>query len=122
LDILVDTSNLSEPVKWRLYYLGTIAHEMGHVIDKQLSDEVKEEFAETFKDNPTSPYVKKHIENYGSSADTVIHEDFAECIKLYLINADRMKDEFPEKYEFFQKHFNNLQANHIMNILNPKPQ
>ncbi|MEI6237184.1 MAG: hypothetical protein WCP03_01105, partial [Candidatus Saccharibacteria bacterium] len=81
LDILADTSGLSEIQKRRLYYLGIIAHEMGHIIDHLLPDDIKKEFAKTFNNNPVSPYVRKHIENYGSSIGTIISEDFAECIK-----------------------------------------
>lgn len=110
-DYLEGTSLKTEEDKMRVYLLSTIAHEILHryhsLIDKDALTEyqniVQQEISSKRK-HFVSDYVIKHQEIYGNNEVGIAEEDMAESVRIYVANSSYLKNNYPLRLAFIEKH------------------
>jgi hypothetical protein len=124
-DYLIDLP-FGEQGKMRAYFLGIIAHEGVHALQEyNMSDETKTAYAELISDETAefvghqyvSSYVDRHKNLYGSKDKTILNEDMAEAVRVYLTNADYLRMHYPKRYEFIRVMFSYVQENAILSFV-----
>jgi len=88
----------------KLYYLGTIAHEIGHhILEKEVtsSEENREAIFPLLREKAVTSYVtKKHI-----TEGTIVffHENFAEAIRLFTTAPEYLREHHSELFTHLEK-------------------
>lgn len=116
----------SEDQKKKAYILGTIGHEVAHkieprgkedVIKVKVYEKIVEEETDTDK-KFVSDYVRRHKDLYGSNDHSLLREDFAEAVRIYLTNSDYLKAKYKQRYKFIKNNYPFIKENSIVEILN----
>ena len=122
----LDGLSFSEQDKMRAYFLGIIAHETVHAmqafgiakeIQERYSTIALEERGESVGHTFVTQYVDRHHTIYNSGKRETLKEDLAEAIRVYLTNADYLKEHFPRRYTFLQEQLPFVQENAIQHFV-----
>ncbi len=96
----------------RAYIFGTVAHEVAHRCEAQMSRGDFEEYHLIIKEETVpqrskfvSDYVLRHSEVYGSNEQILFKEDFAEAVRIYTTNPDYLKTNYPRRFDFIEQNF-----------------
>lgn len=64
-----------------------------------------------------SDYVRKHKDLYGSNGQSILREDFAETIRIYLTNSDYLKTKYKQRYKFIKDNYSFVKENSIADFI-----
>jgi hypothetical protein len=117
--------NLSEKDKMRAYILGTIAHKVAHRYEQQLSFQgladvylqIIDTEASEKRTRYVSDYVLRHEKVYNTNLFTILREDFAETVRIYVTNPNYLEKYYPQRFSFIQTHFPFIKPNGVIYLL-----
>lgn len=115
----------SEDQKKKAYILGTIGHEVAHKIEPRgKEDPIKfNEYKKITEEEQAgdktfvSDYVRRHKDLYNSNEHSILREDFAEAVRVYLTNSDYLKTKYSQRYKFIKDNYSFVKENSIVEIL-----
>lgn len=125
-DYLADIDLKTEEDKMRAYTLGTIAHEVIHRYQPQLSLQMNEEYKKIIEEEINtmperkkyvSDYVVKHHEIYESSDEAILNEDMAEAVRIYVINFSFLQKNYPRRLDFIEKNLSFVKKDTAVKII-----
>lgn len=116
-----------EEDKMLAYILSTIAHEVAHRYEKQISAKIFDEYKKIIEEEVfsqrekyVSDYVLRHKKIYNSNENLLFREDFAEAVRIYTVNSDYLVHNYPRRYEFIKKNFSFIKPNVSIEIIKNK--
>lgn len=112
-DGIVELEELNYDEKMEVFIIGAVVHELGHHLEKFLTNEQKRQLKELFNNNISS-YVEQHKEVHNSSAGIIFSENLAESVRLYATNPEYLKDKNKEVFDFFEKNISQIKKGELL--------